>query len=323
VTNTAFKSGYIAVVGKPNVGKSTLVNALVGDKIAITSPKPQTTRKRVLGILSNEHAQLLFLDTPGIHQPRRALSRYMMREVEGALLDSDVILFVVDVSHPPDDDDRAVVRRITDSTLPKLLALNKADLVDPRHLVANTEAYQALFAEAGGIPPAAPDPNDPRAIFAASDVLLTSAARGDNLDALRSRLIGHLKEGPPYYDPEMVTDQTERVVAAELIREQTLRFLEQEVPHGLAVEIEEWRERNNGMTFIAAVLVAERESQKGILIGRQGRMLKQIGASSRKSIEQELDLKVYLELFVKVRENWREDDRAVERLMTAAMPPEE
>jgi carbon-monoxide dehydrogenase medium subunit len=294
-----FKSGYVAVVGRPNVGKSTLVNALVGHKVAITSPKPQTTRKRILGILSDDDAQILFLDTPGMHQPQRALSRYMMREVDAALQDCDAILFVVDVSVPPSDEDRNAAARIAAAPQPKRMAFNKADVVDPRRLVEHVAAYEALLP----------------GVRLDVDAVLCSAVRGDNLDTLRTMLDGVIQEGPAFYPPDQVTDQTERVIAAEFIREQALRCLEQEVPHGIAVSIEEWKERRRSADYVAATIFVERESQKGILIGRGGEMLKRIGAAARREIERELDTKIYLELWVKVRDKWRDSERDVARLL--------
>ncbi len=300
-TNTppGHKSGYIAVVGKPNVGKSTLVNAMIGHKVAITSPKPQTTRKRILGILSNDDAQVLFLDTPGIHQPRRALSHFMMREVDAALSDCDALLFVIDITAPPTEDDRNVAARIAELSIPKIMAFNKSDAIDPTKLIEHVALFEAL------VPGTRLDDN----------AALTSATRGDNLERLLKMLTGALNEGPEFYPPEQVTDQTERVLAAEFIREQALRFLEQEVPHGIVVSIEEWRERRNGMTYVAATIYVERDSQKGILIGKSGEMLKTIGANARREIERELEIKIYLELWVKVREKWRENDRDVERFL--------
>jgi carbon-monoxide dehydrogenase medium subunit len=294
-----FKSGYVAVVGRPNVGKSTLVNALVGHKVAITSPKPQTTRKRILGILSDDHAQILFLDTPGMHQPRRALSRYMMREVDAALQDCDAILFVVDVSVPPSDEDRNAAARIADAPQPKRMAFNKADAIDPRLLIEHVNAYEALLP----------------GIRLDVDALLCSATRGDNLDKLRTMLDSVLQEGPAFYPPDQVTDQTERVIAAEFVREQALRYLEQEVPHGIAVSVEEWKERRKAPAYVAATIFVERDSQKGILIGKGGEMLKKIGAAARREIERELETKIYLDLWIKVRDKWRESDRDVERLL--------
>jgi len=296
------RAGYVAVVGRPNVGKSTLVNALIGHKVAIVSKKPQTTRRRVLGILSNAQAQILFVDTPGVHQPRQALNKYMMREVDAALADCDAILFVVDVSVAPTDEDKRVAEMIRPLPMPKLLALNKSDRLDPVNVMTHTEQYERLLGE----PSTRPETDR---------WMLTSGTRGDNLDKMRAMLIAQLPEGPEFYPAEQYTDQTERVLAAEFVREQTLHFLNQEVPHAVAVSIDEYAERENGAVFIGATIFVERSSQKGILIGSGGQMLKKIGAEARKAIEQELDTRVFLELWVKVREHWRDDDRAVEEMV--------
>ena len=297
-TPVEHRSGYIAVVGKPNVGKSTLVNALVGHKVAIVSPKPQTTRRRIMGILTQEDAQIIFMDTPGIHEPKYALNKYMMREVDHALGDCDAILFVVDVSASPDEDDRRVAEQIQDMRQPKIMALNKADLLDPTYLIANTESYQQLLGS--------------------ENSMLTSGVdiKVENLNELMSMLIAALPVGPEYYPPEQYTDQPEKVLAAELIREQALRFLEQEVPHALAVSVDDYALRPNDTTFISATIFVERDSQKGILIGRGGGMLKRIGMEARREIERMLGKKVYLELWVKVRESWRRDEGAVDELMS-------
>jgi GTP-binding protein Era len=290
-------SGYVAVVGKPNVGKSTLVNALVGHKVAIVSPKPQTTRRRIMGILTRDDAQIIFMDTPGIHEPRQALNKYMMREVETALGDCDAILFVVDSSQPPDDDDRRVAERIHRLPQPKVMALNKADLLDPTKVVEHTQLYHDLFGS--------------------EDSMLTSGVdiRVENLEALLNMLIAALPSGPEFYPPDQYTDQPEKVLAAELIREQALHFLEQEVPHAVAVSVDEYALRANNTTFISATIFVERDSQKGILIGKGGQMLKRIGMESRREIEHMLDAKVYLELWVKVREAWRRDENAVNEFL--------
>jgi GTP-binding protein Era len=293
--STDHRSGYVAVVGKPNVGKSTLVNALIGRKVAIVSPKPQTTRRRILGILTRPDAQILFVDTPGIHEPKHALNRYMTREVEAALSDCDAILMVTDVSRLPDDEDRRIAERVAKLQQPKALAMNKADVLDPRHVVEYVAAHETLLQTA--------------------PAMLTSGVRGDNLDKLLSMLIAVLPEGPEYYPVGQYTDQTERVLVAELIREQALRFLEQEVPHGIAVAIDDWQPRKNGMIYIAATIYVERDSQKGILIGKGGEMLKKIGANARREIEREIGAKVFLELWGKVREGWRRDDALVQRFL--------
>ncbi len=304
-------SGFIAVVGKPNVGKSTLVNALIGHKVAIVSPKPQTTRRRMLGVLTRDHVQMLFVDTPGIHQPKRALSRYMMREVESALKDCDVVLFVVELHRLPDDDDRRVAERIANLKQPKLMALNKSDLAEPQHLQAHINAHASLIG--AELPPLTDvgGPLSPTATYA----LPISSTRGDNLDTLFALLRDRLPPGPAYFPPGQYTDQPQQWLAAEFIREQALHFLEDEVPHSVAVVIDDWQERPNGVQYISATLFVERESQKGILIGKGGAMLKQIGAHARAAIEHELGRRVFLELWVKVRDDWRKDDVLVRRLM--------
>jgi GTP-binding protein Era len=299
VTPVEHRSGYVAVVGKPNVGKSTLVNALVGHKVAIVSPKPQTTRRRIMGILTHDDEQIIFVDTPGMHEPKSALNKFMMREVENALSDCDAILFVVDASTPPDDDDRRVAERIQGMRQTKVMAMNKADLLDPNNVIAHTESYQQLLGS--------------------ENSMLTSGVkiREENLNELLAMLVAALPSGPEFYPPEQYTDQPEKILAAELIREQALRFLEQEVPHALAVSVDDYALRPNNSTFISATIFVERDSQKGILIGRGGGMLKRIGMEARHEIERMLGMKVYLELWVKVREAWRRDEGAVNELMSS------
>lgn len=292
---TSHRSGYIAVVGKPNVGKSTLINAVVGRKVAIVSPKPQTTRRRVLGVLTRPDAQALFIDTPGIHQPREALNRFMMREAEAALGDCDAILIVVDASAPPAAADRLVFERVADAPQPKFLALNKADRIDPRELVDIVAQFHTLLGS--------------------EQSMLTSGTRGDNLDKLTAMLIAALPEGPEYFPPGMATDQSDALLAAELIREQALSHLNEEVPHAVAVGIDEWAPRKTGGLFVAATVYVERDSQKGILIGRSGAMLRKIGAGARKSIEAATGARVFLELWVKVRDKWRTDEGWIERMV--------
>ncbi len=273
------RSGFVAVVGKPNVGKSTLVNALIGHKVAITSTKAQTTRRRILGILTRDDAQMLFVDTPGIHQAKQALNHYMMSEVDEALSDCDAILFVVDVSQSPTDDDRRVAEKINALPQPKILAMNKSDTLDPRNVVANVAAFEALLPSTSG---------------GGGFGMLVSATRGDNLDKLLAMIVQLMPLGPQYFPGDQATDQTERMLASEFVREQALRYLDQEIPHGIAVAIEEWETRENGVVYIAATIYVDRDSQKGILIGKGGDMLKKIGAGARKEIQRELDTKVFL-----------------------------
>ncbi|MFN3705699.1 MAG: GTPase Era [Thermoflexales bacterium] len=306
------RSGFIAVVGKPNVGKSTLVNALIGHKVAIVSPKPQTTRRRILGVLTRSDVQMVFMDTPGIHQPKRALSHYMMREVETALKDCDVVLFVVELHRPPDEDDRRVAKRIAGLKQPKLMALNKSDLVEPQQVQEHITAHTSLIG--AELPPLTElsGPARPAATYA----LPISSTRGDNLDKLFALLVQRLPVGPAYYPAGQYTDQPQQLLAAEFIREQALHFLDEEVPHSIAVVVDDWQERPNGVQYISATIFVERESQKGILIGKGGNMLKQIGAHARAAIEHELGRRVFLELWVKVRDDWRKDETWVRRLMS-------
>ncbi len=286
------RSGFVAVVGRPNVGKSTLVNAYVGQKVAIVSEKPQTTRNRILGIHTRPEAQIIFVDTPGIHQPVHKLGQYMVKVAQAAVQDADLVLFMVDSSVPPTDEDRLVADVLArQCRAPVLLVLNKMDLLRPADVQAHHDAYTA----AGKF----------------DDWLMVSATRGDNLDKLLDRVIARLPLGPRFYPEGQVTDVQERFIAAELIREQVLRLLHQEVPYAVAVVVDEFKERREGLTYIAATIYVEKDSQKGIAIGSGGTMLKKIGAAAREEIEHMLSTKVFLELWVKVRPKWRRDDAAL------------
>ena len=290
------RSGFVAVIGRPNVGKSTLINYLVGQKISIVSPKPQTTRNRILGILTRPDAQVIFVDTPGLHRPRHKLGQAMVSAATAAMPDADIVLFVVDVSVMPTDEDRMIAELIRQHTqAPVILALNKMDLLAAEHVQRHTEAYWALV----------PDHQD---------WMMTIATTGVNLDKLLARIVESLPEGPRYYPGDQVTDQTEREIAAELIREQVLRLTHQEVPHSVAVLVEEFKERENGVVYIAAYIFVERDSQKGIIIGKQGRMLRRIGVAARQEIERMVGGRVYLDLWVKVRKKWRQDERELRQL---------
>jgi len=285
------RSGFVAVVGRPNVGKSTLVNAYVGQKVAIVSEKPQTTRNRIRGILTRPDVQIVFVDTPGIHQPLHKLGEYMVKTAQHAVPDTDVVLFMVDVSVPPTEEDCIVARFLAKCRSPVILMLNKMDRLPADKVEPHTEQYLALGHFEGW--------------------MMTCATRGDNLDKLLNMVIAQLPFGPRYYPEGQVTDLTERFIAAELVREQVLRLLHQEVPHAVAVVVEEFKERRPGLTYIAATVYVEKESQKGIVIGAKGKMLKQIGKAAREEIERMLDTKVFLELWVKVRRKWRRDDVAL------------
>ena len=298
----------MAVVGRPNVGKSILTNALLGEKVAIVSPKPQTTRNRLLGILTRDDAQVIFLDTPGIHRPMHQLGELLLETAAATLPDADLALWVVDVAGRPGDEDRQVAALLAQAAgaLPVILALNKADRLLPEHVVENTAAYAALAPGA--------------------ESLLISATRGDNLEPLLAKIIATLPFGPRYYPKDQFTDQQARFMAAELVREQALLRLHDEVPHGVAVAVNEFKERHvtgasevpvtssSGMTYISATIYVERETHKPILLGKGGEMLKAIGQGARREIESLLDTRVYLDLWVKVRPKWRTDEEELRRL---------
>ncbi|GAB4503361.1 MAG: GTPase Era [Anaerolineales bacterium] len=291
-----YRFGFVSIVGRPNTGKSTLLNALLGQKIAAISPKAQTTRRRQLGILTSDTYQMVFVDTPGIHNPRHKLGKFLNQEAQEALEGVDVVLFLVDVSVEPTDEDQWLASRLgrLSHRAPLLLACNKIDLVPAPALTARLAAYQAL------VPPG-------------TQVLPISATNGAGLEALQMALLAHLPPGKPQYEAEQVTDFYERDIAAELIREACLSNLRDEVPHGVAVRIDEFTERGEAGAYIAATIFVERESQKGILIGRGGEMLKRIGTAARTQIEDMSGRKVYLELRAKVLKEWRKDEKAMQR----------
>jgi GTP-binding protein Era len=287
----AFRAGVVAVIGKPNVGKTTIVNAIVGERVGIISDKPQTTRKKILGIANLPNAQIVFVDTPGIHQPHSKLGKVMVDTAIQSLEGADAALFVVDVSRLPDDDDKSIARILSSFGWEKTaVALNKMDRLRPEFVEENYAEYDALTGNA--------------------TMMYTTALVGENIDKLTATLVDLLPAGPPLYDdPDYYTDQTVREIAGELVREQILRNTREEVPHGIAVVVESWDEPaygEEGIVRIGASIVVERASQKPILIGKKGAMLKKIGTAARANIENILGRKVFLELFVKVREGWRD-----------------
>lgn len=302
-------SGFVAIAGRPNVGKSTLMNAYLGQKVAIVSDKPQTTRTRLLGILTLRRAQgdfadaqVIFVDLPGIHEPLHRLGEIMVETATTALSDADLLLFVVDASVHPTQEDTRVARLLKEARekgpegkrIPAILALNKADLLPPEEIAARREEYLAL----GEF----------------DDWVLVSAIRGTNRRELLERIVSLLPPGPLYYPEEEVTDQRVRDIAAEMIREQVMHYLRQEVPYAIAVVVEEFKERSPQMTYINANIFVEKESQKGIIIGRGGKMLKQIGRAARLEIEKLAGTDVFLELRVKVRPGWRSKEEDLRRL---------
>ena len=284
------------MAGRPNVGKSTLINRLLGQKIAAVSPKPQTTRLVQLGILTTEDAQVIFMDTPGMHEPQHKLGTGMNALASDALEEADVILWLVDASQLPHAEDGLIARRISGlpGSTPAIQGLNKVDLLPAGQLGERAAAYQQLLPRAEQLP--------------------FSALAGSNLDALMVRIIALLPESPPQFPPDQVTDLYERDIAADLIREAALDLLHDEVPHALAVRMDEYTERGEQGAYIAATLFVERESQKGIVIGKGGEMLKAIGTAARRAIEAMSGRKVFLELRVKVNKNWRSNPAVLSQM---------
>jgi GTP-binding protein Era len=295
IDQEAYKAGFVALAGRPNVGKSTLVNALLGQKVAAVSPKPQTTRRNQLGILTTDTAQIVFTDTPGLHRERNKLGELMNLDAIAALEDADVLLFVVDASTAPNEEDRALAERIAarEGETPVLIALNKVDLVNAPDQKSRLAEYQQLVEGA--------------------EALLLSALTGQGLDELKNRLVTHLPSGPALYPEDQVTDLYERQIAADLIREAALHHLRDEVPHGIAVRVDEFVEREASGALIEATLLVEKESHKGIVIGQGGEMIKAIGIHARMEIEKMSGRKVFLRLRVKVRKDWRDDESALSR----------
>ncbi|WP_322489955.1 GTPase Era [Chloroflexus sp.] len=285
-----WRSGFVALVGKPNVGKSTLLNALLGEKVAIVSPRPQTTRVPVRGILTRPGEQIIFIDTPGIHEPDHRLGKLMVELAERTLPNADVICFMVDISQPPSKLDRMIAQQVQRARGHKLLVLNKVDQ-KPRQPGAD---YLPAYRELGEW----------------EMEIAISAYRRLGLAALLSEISARLPAGPPLYPLDQITDQNEQQLAAEFVREKALFYLQQEVPHAIAIEVEEWIEKETA-TYIRMTINVEKESQKGILIGAGGGMLKKIGSAARASIERMLGRPVFLDLWVKVRSNWRDDPAAL------------
>ncbi|MGI6368834.1 MAG: GTPase Era [Anaerolineae bacterium] len=288
-------SGFVAIVGKPNVGKSTLLNHWLGVKVAAVSSKPQTTRSRLLGILTREDAQVIFVDTPGVHHPRTALGDYMVSVAESAVPDADLVLLMVDLASPLEPNDQhaaALVQRFVN--VPAILVMNKIDALDP----SQQEARQAAY----------------RALGQFDREVVISARQGTGTDALLEEVLRRLPLGPRFYPADQLTDQSERFVAAELIREKVLENLRHEVPHAVAVMVTDFLERDNGVLYLAATIFTEQESQKGIVIGARGSMLKRIGSAARVTLEEFFGQPVYVDLWVKVRRNWRTDPRSLREL---------
>lgn len=284
-----FKSGFAAIIGRPNVGKSTLMNHLIGQKIAITSRKPQTTRNRIQTVYTSERGQIIFLDTPGIHKAKNKLGEYMVNVAQRTFQDADVILWLVEASDYIGAGEQHIAQQLKRTKLPVILVMNKVDKVDRKELPGFIDAY--------------------RKILDFAEIVPVSALRSVNLDTLLDCIFKYLPYGPQFYDEDTVTDQPQRQIVAEMIREKALRCLEEEIPHGIAVTIERMKERpEGGLVDIDATIICERDSHKGIIIGKQGAMLKKIGSQARTEIERMLEEKVNLKLWVKVKKDWRDSD---------------
>lgn len=285
-----FKSGFAAIIGMPNVGKSTLLNLIAGQKIAIISNKPQTTRNKILAIHTTDDYQIVFTDTPGIHRPHNKLGEFMVKVANESMNEMDVVLFVVDATRPINEMEKEIALNIDKTGVPAILVINKVDAVKKEDLLPIIADYSSLHEFSSIIP--------------------LSAKSGDGVDLLLKDIEDLLPEGPMFYYEDMVTDQPEKQIAAEIIREKMLWLLDKEVPHGIAIEIEKMQELSD-ITKIYAVIYCEKGSHKGIVIGKNGEMLKKIGAKARADIEEMLDKKVYLELWVRVKNDWRNSDRMI------------
>ena len=284
-----FKSGFVTLIGRPNVGKSTLMNHLIGQKIAITSEKPQTTRNRIQTVYTDERGQIIFLDTPGIHKAKNKLGEYMVNVAENTLKEVDVILWLVEPTTFIGAGERHIAERLSKIKTPVILVINKIDTVKSKEeILTFIAAYKDILNFAEIIP--------------------VSALKEMNIEDVKSSIFKYLPAGPQFYDEDTVTDQPMRQIAAELIREKALRMLDDEIPHGIAVVIDQMKERSNGIIDVDATIVCERDSHKGIIIGKGGSMLKRIGTAARMEIENLMDTKVNLKLWVKVRREWRDSD---------------
>ena len=289
-----YKSGFVSIVGRPNVGKSTLLNHILGQKIAIATDKPQTTRNRILGIHTLDDAQILFLDTPGIHKSEGRLNRFMVDQARSACSGVDLVMFMVDATARPGSGESFVMDILRRSEIPVILVINKTDLVSRESLLPLIDTYSKLFDFA--------------------EIFPVSAAKGEGTDRLVARIRDLLPQGTPYYPEDMITDLPERFIVAEMVREQILNQTRDEIPYGVAVEVESFEEKpEKGLIVIGAVIHVERDSHKRIIVGKQGSRLKAIGKSARLEIEKLLDSKVYLELFVHVQKNWTESAHQLKR----------
>lgn len=289
-----FRSGFVAIIGRPNVGKSTVINRLVGEKVAIVTQKPETTRDKIQGILTRDDAQVIFVDTPGIHKPKNLLGKKITQVAKDALLEVDLIVFILDVTKGITPEDRIIFDLVKAAKKPAILLINKVDL--------RSKSLALPLIDEG------------EKLYPFKEIIPTSAANGDNMDVLLKKVIENLPEGPKYFPDEQFTDRTERFMVGEMIREKALDLTHEEVPHSVAVLVEELSDRPKNVVYIRAVIFVERHSQKKILVGRNGQMLKAIGETARRDIQKFLRRHAYLELLVEVHENWRKDPGALKML---------
>ncbi len=289
-----FKSGYVAIVGKPNVGKSTLINDFLGCKLSIVTPKPQTTRKKIMGVLTKDEYQIVFYDTPGVMEPRYELQKYMVKEAFDAIEDADVVLMMAEPFEPPTEWDKEILKKLSQVNTPVILAINKIDIIKKDSLIPILSAYDKQFKFAEIVP--------------------ISALKGTNLDLMLNLIVKYLPEGEPFFPEDYMTDYNERFLASEIIREKVFEFYGEEIPYSTTVEIEEFKEREAGKDFIKAIIYVERDSQKGIIIGENGKAIKRVGVIAREEIERQIGRKVFLELWVKVMEKWRKDKSKLHKL---------
>lgn len=290
---TDYKSGYIAVIGKPNVGKSTIINRLIGQKLSIVTPRPQTTRDNILGILTTDTYQMIFIDTPGIHKPKTLLGKHMVKEARISLQDADIVLFVIEAFGLTEEDE-LVGNILKGYKKPVFLLVNKVDITKKDEILPVIDTAQGMHQF--------------------QEVIPVSATKGDNMEVLKQKLIETLSLGPQYYPEDQISDKQERYFVSEIVREKALRYLQEEVPHSVAVKIEEMVDRTPALSYIKATVYVERDSQKKIIIGKDGQKIKEIGQEARKHLEQFLGRKVYLELWAKVSKDWRKNPMVLKSL---------
>jgi GTP-binding protein Era len=288
-----FRSGYVAIIGRPNVGKSTLLNSILGDKIAIVTSKPQTTRNKIIGIKTLDAAQIIFIDTPGIHRPRHKLGETMIRAAKEALNEVDVILIMVE-PREPDKGDRAIIDLLKKVQSPVFLLINKIDIFRKSDILPIIDHFKELYPF--------------------KEIIPISAIKHDGINLLIKRICDYLPPGPRYYPDDLITDQLERFMVSEIVREKTMDMTKEELPYSVAVKVAEWKEREDGLISINCNIYVERKGQKAIIIGKRGAMLKAIGSAARLEIEKLLNTKVFLEIWVKVKKNWRNDMRFLKEL---------